>query len=276
MKNYKLLIAILSLGLLSLLGCRSIGTKNRIDREREEIEKKETWRSQLPIADTTPTRPTLPKIRQTVLSNGLTVIVVEDSRLPIAQINLVLKAGSAQDPYGYAGLSHLTALMLKEGTKKKTGLELAEDLANLGTELSVNVAKDLTQFSSAVLTNKVEDVVSLIAAMVQEPRMAEDDFARVKLLQKSALASEQGVLTYVAQTTFLMAAYGEKHPYAFPSGGTLKTVSHIELKDIKKAHASYYGSNIAALIAVGDVTLGQITALAKQHFGTWKKTSSVK
>ncbi len=212
MKRYQLFISILSIGLLSLSGCRSIGTKNRVDLERAELEKKETWRAQLPIADITPVRPVFPKVEKKVLKNGLTVLVIEDHRLPIAQIGVVLKAGSAQDPFGDAGLSHLTALMLKEGTKTKTSLELAEDFANLGTELSVSVAKDMTQFSSAVLSTKVSDVISLIASMIKEPRMAADDFARVKLLQKSALAAELGVSTYLAQTNFLIAAYGEKHP----------------------------------------------------------------
>ena len=104
MKRHLLLIFMVSLFLLYPSGCRSIKTKNKFDSERIEVEKKEMWRAQLPAVKETPVKPVYPKIERKILKNGLTLLVVEDHRLPIAQIGLVFKGGSARDPYGYAGL----------------------------------------------------------------------------------------------------------------------------------------------------------------------------
>jgi zinc protease len=272
-KNYQLPILIASLLLIFFSSCRSIDTRKQMEKVRDELDKKEAWRYDLPSAESAPVRPLFPKVQKSQLKNGLTVMVVEDHRLPIAQISLVTKNGSARDPIGQAGINNLTNLMLKEGTRKHSSLELAEAFANLGSEVNVSVDKDMGHVSSAVLSDKVDDALSLISSMVKEPRMQAEDFSRIKLLQQSLLSSHQGLSSYVAQTHFLMAAYGEKHPYAYPSAGTLKTISPVELKDIKKTHQANFGANISVLIVVGDVTLKQVEGWAQKYFGDWKKVA---
>lgn len=254
-----------------VIGCRSIDINKQTAEKRDALAQKEAWRNEIPAQEQEPLRPIFPEVTKKVLGNGLTIMVVEDHRLPIAEVSLVLKNGSASDPYGLAGLNHLTAAMLKEGTKSKTALELAEAFSNLGTEVSISVSKDMTQISAAILSSKIDETVGLIADMTRYPRMSDTDFARIKLQHQSTLAAHQGVLAYVAQVSFLEAAYGEKHPYAYPSSGTTSTVTKVTLNDIKKAHQEYFGANNAALIAVGDITLAELEALARKNFGSWKK-----
>lgn len=275
MKKYQTLVLFASMAMMFLSGCTSVNVNRKIDQERDVQDQKEPWRYQIPQNENAPVRPVFPKVLKSELKNGLTILVVEDHRLPIAEVSMALKNGSARDPFGLAGLINFTTLMLKEGTRSMTSLELAEAFANLGTEVSVGAAKDMSQIEAAVLSNKVDDVIALIASMVKEPRMAEDDFARVKMQHENALASQQGVLSYVAQTSFLLTAYGEKHPYAHPSIGTLESVAKITLPEVKKAHHDNFGANNAVLIAVGDVTMPQIEAAAKKYLGHWKRIHSV-
>ena len=63
------------------------------------------------------------------------------------------------------------------------------------------------------------------------------------------------------------------HPMCNRSAGTLKTVSNITLKDIKNTHTKNYGANNAALVAIGDVSLSQIQALANTHLSGFKQAS---
>ena len=250
----------------------SCSTLKRAPKQtHEDLLQKEIWRNELPHADTTPVKPHFPKVLEKTLSNGLRVFVVEDKRLPIVEIGVAFKNGSALDPIGKAGLQNLTTTMLKEGTTKLTSLELAEAFANLGTEVRMGVGKDLAYISAGVLSNKVKDAFALISSMVQNPRLSEDDFARVKLQQQNSIQSDLGTPNYVAQVRFLMAAYGEKHPYAYPSAGTVQTLGNINLNDVKKSHKLNFGPNNAALVVAGDVTLKQVTNLAERYFGHWKK-----
>jgi zinc protease len=191
--------------------------------------------------------------------------------LPIAQLSVVFKNGSSRDPMGKSGLVNLSAQMLKEGTAKMTSLELAEAFANLGTEISVNASKDYSSFSTAVLSDKTNAALSLLASMVEKPRFDSNDFARLKLQQKSTVSTDNADPNYLAQIKFLRSAYGDKHPYAYPSGGTLESIPKIELKDIKKTYQSYFGPNNAALIVVGDVSVAEVMESAQKYFGNWPK-----
>src|SRR5712691_5044333 len=56
-----------------------------------------------------------PTIQKQRLSNGLPVWIVEMHKVPVAQINLVLFGGTANDPPGKFGVASLTAAMLEEG-----------------------------------------------------------------------------------------------------------------------------------------------------------------
>lgn len=270
MKKYQVLIISAS---IILFGCRTIDMSKDIALKRDRLDKSEQFRYQIPKDDQKPVQPKFPTIKRSKLPNGLQILVVEDQRLPIAEIGLVIKNGSAKDGHHLAGLMQLTALMLKEGTQSKTSLELAEAFANLGTEVRAGVTKDRCEIFSAALSNKVEDIISLLAEMVKSPRMQEEDFNRVKLQHQNFIATQQAVLAYVAQTNFLQSAYGDKHPYGYPSSGTLDTVAKINLKDVKMAHQKYFGAGISALIAIGDVSLSQIETLAKKYLGNLKKAA---
>lgn len=269
MKNIRTLVW-LSLIVLGFTSCRTIDKGSSLVKLRDDLDQAEQWRHTLPAEEKAAVKPKFPHVKTSKLKNGFTIMVVEDKRLPIAAVSLVTKNGSASDPLGKSGLGYLAANMLKEGTSALTSLELAEAFANLGTELTVAVNKDLTNMTAAVLSNKVDDVVSLFAAMLKSPRMASEDFDRVKRQHLSLLASQQGVLSYVAQTSFLLAAYGDKHPYAYPSAGMSDTVSKLTLNDVKAAHQRNFGPNASALVVVGDVTLEQVEKLAKAHFKKWK------
>ena len=57
----------------------------------------------------------MPAIQKQKLSNGLAVWIVEHHEVPLAQINLIVRSGSAADPIGKYGVGSLAAAMLDEG-----------------------------------------------------------------------------------------------------------------------------------------------------------------
>ena len=55
----------------------------------------------------------------TRLPNGLTVLVLEDKRFPLASVRLYVHAGSAYETSKQAGISHLLEHMVFKGTDKR-------------------------------------------------------------------------------------------------------------------------------------------------------------
>src|SRR5918995_3671649 len=86
----------------------------------------------------------IPAPRETLLSNGLTLVVVEDSRLPLVSYRLAFRVGGAFDPPSMPGLTDLLAGLLPEGTESRSSREIAEEVARMGASLSAGAASHYT------------------------------------------------------------------------------------------------------------------------------------
>ncbi len=91
----------------------------------------------------------LPPIQKRMLSNGLPVWIVEAHKVPLVQVNLLVMAGSGDDPVGKFGVASLTAAMLDEGAGTRSSLEIADAVDYLGADLVTTSSPD----ASAVRLN---------------------------------------------------------------------------------------------------------------------------
>src|SRR6185436_4915002 len=90
----------------------------------------EIFRSQAPAP--LPPRPlSIPAPREATLRNGLSLVVVEDSRLPLVSYRLAFPVGGAFDPPGLPGLTDLLAGLLTGGTQSRSSKEIAEEIARM-------------------------------------------------------------------------------------------------------------------------------------------------
>ena len=99
-----------------------------------------------------PARPIkLPTAHETTLSNGLVVVVVEDSRLPLVSYRLALRTGDAHDPPELPGLMDMLTGLLTEGTESRTSREIADEVARLGATLQAGANSDYTTVAASSL-----------------------------------------------------------------------------------------------------------------------------
>src|SRR3984885_1435261 len=78
----------------------------------------------------------IPKPTEIKLPNGLTVLVLEDHRLPLVTARLtILGAGALNDPPDVPGLANVTATMLTQGTQTLSSKQIAEQAGELGATI---------------------------------------------------------------------------------------------------------------------------------------------
>ena len=82
---------------LCMSACISINKNKLINVQRDELDKEEQWRYQLPINETKPQKPIFPEVIKKELGNGLNVFVLPDHNLPIATITMTFKSGTRFD-----------------------------------------------------------------------------------------------------------------------------------------------------------------------------------
>src|SRR5512145_2728411 len=150
----------------------------------------EPFRSQAPP----PLQPrpiTLPTPRETVLSNGLTLVVVEDGRLPLVSYRLAFRVGGAFDPPELPGLIDLLAGLLPEGTSSKTSKEIADEIARMGASLSAGANSDYTIVAASALAQFNDPVMDLLAEVALEPSFPENEVALAKQNTKESLRQQR-------------------------------------------------------------------------------------
>ena len=98
----------------------------------------------------------LPQLQRRTLSNGLEVLIVKHSELPVVEISLVLKSGGATDPLDRGGLASLTAALLDEGTKTRSALDISNQLASIGASIGTGADWDMSAVNLLTLTKHLD------------------------------------------------------------------------------------------------------------------------
>jgi zinc protease len=213
----------------------------------------------------------LPKPQEAVLSNGLRVSLLEDHKLPTFSMQLWFNGGGLADPADKRGVAMVTSSLLREGTKKRSSREIAEQLATLGGSLSASAGPASGESSVSVtgLSDYVDATLELAADVIRNPSFpaAELDKFRARFL--SQLQLQRANPGFQAQEQFMRAIYGE-HPggLVVPSAEVLKQLTSA---DLAAFHASRYQPNNAFLLAHGDITLQELVAKLERSFGDWPK-----
>src|SRR5688572_867848 len=122
----------------------------------------------------------MPAIQKQKLSNGLAVWIVEHHEVPLAQINMIVRSGSAADPIGKYGVGSLAAAMLDEGAGSRSALELADALEFLGANLSTTSSFDYSAVRMSVPVSKLGDALPLMADVTLRPTFPAAELDRLK------------------------------------------------------------------------------------------------
>ena len=104
-----------------------------------------------PVLGPTP-RFTAPPFKRQKLSNGLKLRIVERHGVPLVTLELIVQSGETSTPSGKEGLCKITASLLDEGTKSRTALQIAGELADIGGTLSVDGFLEAINIEMTTLT----------------------------------------------------------------------------------------------------------------------------
>src|SRR5437867_5714396 len=93
----------------------------------------------------------LPPFLGKTLRNGTRVYVMEYHELPLVEFEVIVGAGSAQDPRGREGLADLVADLLRKGTQTRSAREIADAVDFVGGSMSASADQDGTRIMAEFL-----------------------------------------------------------------------------------------------------------------------------
>ena len=232
----------------------------------------ENFRSQAP-APLLPRPISLPTPQEITLPNGLSVVVVEDTRLPLVSYRLAFRAGGAFDPPGFPGLTDLLAGLLPEGTASKSSKEIAEEVARMGASLSAGANSDYTIVAASALSQFNDPVLDLIAEVVLQPSFPENEVELAKQNTKESLRQQRAQPSFLASEMVSRVMFGD-HPYAIVAP-TPESIDRSSRDDFVKFHRARLVPNNAVFIVVGDVRYDDVVKRVESLFSTWERGQDI-
>ncbi len=202
------------------------------------------------------------------LKNGLTVMIVENNKLP--RVSATLRIDNPLIVEGKkAGVSSLVSTLLGTGSTSISKDDFNEEVDYLGASLNFG---SQSAFANS-LSKYFPRVMELMADAALNPNFTQEDLdsERAKILEN--LKSEKKDVKAIARRVESVLAYGANHPYGeFVTEESIKSVT---LADAKSFYNKYFKPSNAYLVIIGDVKARDAKKLVKKLFKNWDKGSVV-
>src|SRR5215470_12329735 len=107
--------------------------------------------------------PYVERVRETVLQNGLKLILLEDHKAPVAVFQIWYRVGSRNESLGHTGLSHLLEHMMFKGTDKVGPEEYSKIIQRNGGQTNAFTSQDYTTYFATMASDRLQVVIDLEA-----------------------------------------------------------------------------------------------------------------
>lgn len=213
-----------------------------------------------------------PNITQFQLSNGLKVLLAERHSIPIVNLQLIVDAGYSADMNGISGTSRLAMGMIDEGTKKRTALQISDEMDNLGAWFYAYSSLDNSTVSLSALKSNLDASLDLFSDIILNPTFPETDLDRLRKQQIVNIQQEKATPILMALRVLPALLYGDKHAYGTPltGSGFESGVARITRDDLLKLYNTWFKPNNATLVVIGDITESEIKPKLEKLFKDWK------
>ena len=201
------------------------------------------------------------------LKNGLTVLVVENNKLPRVNIQLTMDRPPIYEG-NIVGVGEIMADQLGTGTTKLSKEEFNKKIDFLGARLSFYPqgagANTLSKYST--------QVISLMADAIVNPKFSAEEVSKSKERTIEGLKTKEKDAGEIARRVDNALTYGKNT--ALGEFVTEESINRIQLKDVQDFYKKYYAPDNAYLVIVGDVKTSEIKKLVEKEFGKWKKSGT--
>ncbi len=214
-----------------------------------------------------------PKPVERTLPNGLRVVVVQRSEMPLVSAQLLIKSGGEVDPADLSGTADMTAALLTRGTTTRSATQIAEAIEALGGFIGSGGRWDSSAVNIDVMSSRIGPAMEVFADVVRNPAFKDEEIDRLRRQYLNNLKVSLGQPGAIARLAAARVIYRDG-PYGHPLSGTPESLPRIKRDDITKLHSMFYRPDNAILVIGGDISPENGFALAQKYFGDWQKPAT--
>jgi len=211
------------------------------------------------------------RVFETVLPNGLKVILLEDHKAPLVTFQVWYRVGSRNEAWGKTGLSHMLEHMMFKGTKKIGPEAFSKIIQENGGNDNAFTSNDYTAYYENLSADRVRVAIDLEADRMQNLLLREEDFRteRMVVMEERRLRTEDNPQSVLIEQ--IMATAFQTQPYHWPVIGWMEDIARFTLEDLKAHYKDYYNPINAFLVVVGDFKKEELLPKIARAFGSQAK-----
>lgn len=195
-------------------------------------------------------------------SNGVTVILSENHKIPKVSIEMSLGATPRLEGEK-AGLSDLAGSLLMSGTSTRSKDQLDREIDFIGANLS---ASSSSMYLSC-LTKHLDKGLELMTDVLYNASFPESEVERIRKQNLSGLQSTKADAGEMASNA-TRAVNFPGHPLGEIM--TEASLQNITREDLLRYYKTTFTPQGSYLVVVGDITRAQTEALVARYFSTWQ------
>ena len=212
-----------------------------------------------------------PSPEKRILSNGMTVYLLEDHELPLFNINGLIKTGNIYDPAAKVGLASIFATVMRTGgTLSREPDMLNEELESMAASVEVSMSREYGTINLSTLAEDIEKGLEIFADVLRNPAFREDKLELRKQQAIEGIRRRNDNPIQLAWRNFSALLYGTDHPFGWYS--EIEGIESITIDDLKAFHAKYYHPNNIMLAITGDFETETLIAQLEKIFEGWEST----
>lgn len=208
----------------------------------------------------------------TRLSNGLTIATHTMTQVETVALGIWIKAGSRNEKSDQHGIAHLLEHMAFKGTSKRTSLQIATEIEDVGGEINAATSVETTGYFARVLADDVPLAIDILSDIIMNPLFDEEELE----LEKNVILQEIGashdtpddvVFDYFSDTAFKDQTIGR------PILGTNETVMGFTADDLRRFMEEHYFANQMVIVAAGAIDHQSFVKEVERHLGQLRSHS---
>lgn len=209
-----------------------------------------------------------PEIEKRSLSNGLTVWLARDSRLPLVEARLAVRAGRVHEGPGEDALAQASEELLLKGREGEDAAAVARGFTSLGWSLGATCEAEWLKLSASGLSRTLEPFLGQLARTLTGADYPEDE---VELWRENAL---EDLLSRRAQPHFLSEErlrleLFPNHPYGRGAADE-KRIEAVTGARMRAFHASRLRPGGGHLVLSGDFDPDAAMKSLEKALAGWK------
>jgi zinc protease len=211
--------------------------------------------------------PAIPVVAETILDNGLRVLIQEVHTAPLASVWCWYRVGSKDEAPGLTGVSHWVEHMNFKGTRNIPRDQVKGIIEQFGGTWNGYTWIDQTTYLETASRDALDRMLFIEAERMSASLYEPDDCESERTVIISELKGGENDPEQLLDIELTATAF-RLHPYQHPTIGWLRDLETMTRDDLYGHYRKYYVPNNATLVIVGDVDADAVLDRVVHHFGS--------